>query len=106
MPANDKKDLKNNKKNKQNSKNKSSAKQGNFKRYYKRASKKTIEKLLPPTPVKIGFLGGLNEVGKNMTLYEYEDDIILAQVGYKSLDDSFRSRGGKVTGQDIHFVET
>lgn len=60
-------------------------KQGGFKRYYKKnskgTSKKAIEKLLPPTPVKIGFLGGLNEVGKNMTVYEYEDDMILVDCG-------------------------
>lgn len=60
-------------------------KQGGFKRYYKKnsksSSKKAIEKLLPPTPVKIGFLGGLNEVGKNMTVYEYEDDMILVDCG-------------------------
>lgn len=33
------------------------------------------------TPVKISFLGGLNEVGKNMTLYEYEDDMFLVDCG-------------------------
>ncbi len=32
-------------------------------------------------PVKIGFLGGLNEIGKNITVYEYEDDIILVDCG-------------------------
>ncbi len=108
MPANDKnkKDLKNNKnnkKNKQNSKNKSSAKQGNFKRYYKHASKKTIEKLLPPTPVKIGFLGGLNEVGKNMTLYEYEDDIILVDCGMSFPDPDML--GVDLVIPDFSYVE-
>ena len=33
------------------------------------------------TPVRIAFLGGLNEVGKNMTLYEYGDDMFLADCG-------------------------
>ncbi len=33
------------------------------------------------TPVKISFLGGLNEVGKNMTLYEYENDMFLVDCG-------------------------
>ena len=33
------------------------------------------------TPVKIAFLGGLNEVGKNMTLYEYENDMFLVDCG-------------------------
>ncbi len=31
--------------------------------------------------VRIAFLGGLNEVGKNMTLYQYEDDMILVDCG-------------------------
>lgn len=31
--------------------------------------------------VKIAFLGGLNEVGKNMTLYEYGGDMILVDCG-------------------------
>ncbi len=31
--------------------------------------------------VKIAFLGGLNEVGKNMTLYECENDMILVDCG-------------------------
>ena len=31
--------------------------------------------------VKIAFLGGLNEVGKNMTLYEYDDEMMLVDCG-------------------------
>lgn len=31
--------------------------------------------------VKISFLGGLNEVGKNMTVFEYEDSIIILDCG-------------------------
>ena len=31
--------------------------------------------------VKIAFLGGLNEVGKNMTLYEYDNEMILVDCG-------------------------
>ena len=33
------------------------------------------------SPLKIIFLGGLNEVGKNMTLYEYKDEIIIVDCG-------------------------
>ena len=32
-------------------------------------------------PVKISFLGGLNEVGKNMTVYEYADSMIIVDCG-------------------------
>lgn len=32
-------------------------------------------------PLKIAFLGGLNEVGKNMTLYECEGDMLLVDCG-------------------------
>lgn len=39
-------------------------------------SKKT-----PDIPIKITFLGGLNEVGKNMTLYECQGDMILVDCG-------------------------
>ncbi len=35
----------------------------------------------PDISVKIAFLGGLNEVGKNMTLYECQDDMILVDCG-------------------------
>ena len=35
----------------------------------------------PEVSVKIAFLGGLNEVGKNMTLYECENDMILVDCG-------------------------
>ncbi|MDD6276384.1 MAG: ribonuclease J [Clostridia bacterium] len=35
----------------------------------------------PTKPVKIGFLGGLNEIGKNMTVYEYDGDIMLVDCG-------------------------
>ncbi len=46
------------------------------KQYNKRAGKNK-----PTKPVKIGFLGGLNEIGKNITVYEYEDDILLVDCG-------------------------
>ena len=52
-------------------------------------SKKTHEKkpknnkkpMKPDVNVRIAFLGGLNEVGKNMTLYECQNDMILVDCG-------------------------
>ena len=38
-------------------------------------------------PIKIAFLGGLNEVGKNITLFEYEDDMILIDSGLAFPDE-------------------
>jgi ribonuclease J len=42
-------------------------------------TRKNVQKNV--SPVKIGFLGGLNEIGKNITVYEYENDIILVDCG-------------------------
>ncbi len=38
-------------------------------------------------PIKVAFLGGLNEVGKNITLFEYKDDIILVDCGLAFPDE-------------------
>ena len=35
----------------------------------------------PAIPVKISFLGGLNEIGKNMTMLEYDGDAIIIDCG-------------------------
>ena len=46
--------------------------------------KKAPKERMPKTPnigVRIAFLGGLSEVGKNMTLYECGDDMILVDCG-------------------------
>ena len=34
-----------------------------------------------PKPIKVSFLGGLNEVGKKMTLFEYGEDMFLVDCG-------------------------
>ena len=44
-------------------------------------SAKKYKKTVDETPVRIAFLGGLNEVGKNMTLYEYKNDMFLVDCG-------------------------
>ncbi len=41
----------------------------------------TQKKKVPAIPVKISFLGGLNEIGKNMTVYETENDMIIVDCG-------------------------
>ena len=48
---------------------------------------KEEKKIIPAKPVKIAFLGGLNEVGKNITLFEYEDEIILLDCGLAFPDE-------------------
>lgn len=59
-------------------------KRNSKKRYYtyKQAPKKSS--LHPPVEkekVKISFLGGMNEIGKNMTLYEYKNDMFIVDCG-------------------------
>lgn len=39
-------------------------------------------------PVRISFIGGLNEIGKNITMYEYGDDAILVDCGMAFPDDT------------------
>lgn len=39
------------------------------------------------SPIKIGFLGGLNEVGKNITMFQYNDDILLIDSGLAFPDE-------------------
>lgn len=51
------------------------------------AKAKPEKKAQPAKPVKIAFLGGLNEVGKNITLFEYEDEIILVDCGLAFPDE-------------------
>lgn len=55
-------------------KNFSKNRNGSAKKYRKSA-------MVDETPVRIAFLGGLNEVGKNMTLYEYKNDMFLVDCG-------------------------
>ena len=59
-------------------------KRNSYRRYYarKKAPKKSAP--LPPVEkekVRISFLGGMNEIGKNMTLYEYKSDMFIVDCG-------------------------
>ncbi|NMP38207.1 MAG: ribonuclease J [Clostridiales bacterium] len=49
--------------------------------HHSRYEKIKLPQKAPSTPVKIAFLGGLNEVGKNMTLYEYNGDMFIVDCG-------------------------
>ena len=42
---------------------------------------------LPLSPLRIIMLGGLNEIGKNLTVFEYKDDIIVLDCGIAFPDD-------------------
>lgn len=44
-------------------------------------SQKKYSKSKQAKPVRIAFLGGINEVGKNMTLYEYNDEMFIVDCG-------------------------
>ena len=47
----------------------------------KTAKKNSAVKPVKKPPVKISFLGGLNEIGKNITLIECEGDIVIVDCG-------------------------
>lgn len=49
--------------------------------YRKPTTKKTSQTRRPKESVSIAFLGGMNEIGKNMTLYEYKDDMFIVDCG-------------------------
>ncbi len=52
------------------------------KKYYKRKSGNTVKNRPINKPsIKIAFLGGLNEIGKNITLFECEGDIVILDCG-------------------------
>ena len=56
--------------------------------YYKTKHKKSqLKKTEKPKPIRIAFLGGINEVGKNMTVFEYEDDMVIVDCGLSFPDE-------------------
>ncbi|MCL2509357.1 MAG: ribonuclease J [Oscillospiraceae bacterium] len=54
-------------------------------------------------PVRIAFLGGLNEVGKNITLYEYKDDMFIVDCGLAFPDQDML--GVDLVIPDFSYVE-
>lgn len=69
--------MKNKKDTQKSTKKQSKSKQGagSFQR------KNSPRKPKPAVPVKVTFLGGLNEIGKNMTVYEIDDQMIVVDCG-------------------------
>ena len=75
-----------NAKNTENKKHESKKSQGKSKKntQHKKGNKTSSKK---HSPIKIAFLGGLNEVGKNITVFEYEDDMIIVDCGLAFPED-------------------
>ena len=63
-----------------NSKSATVKKPSNGKKYYNKNYRKPVVQKAKP-PVKIAFLGGLNEIGKNITAIECENDIVVIDCG-------------------------
>lgn len=53
----------------------------------KNTAKKKSAPKAPKIPLKIISLGGLGEIGKNLTVYEYKDDILLVDCGMAFPDE-------------------
>ncbi|MDE6155404.1 MAG: ribonuclease J, partial [Eubacterium sp.] len=49
--------------------------------YRKAQHKKSLQPPVTKESVRIAFLGGMNEIGKNMTLYEYGNDMFIVDCG-------------------------
>ena len=71
-------------KNKQNSGKSTNKKGDNIKNNSNNKKSTRYSKITPPkknTPIKVSFLGGINEVGKNMTCYEYGKSMLIVDCG-------------------------
>lgn len=66
-------------------------------------SRKNKSKKAAPSPIRVSFLGGLNEVGKNMTLYEYKGDMFIVDCGLAFPDPDMP--GIDVVLPDFTYVE-
>ena len=68
-------------------KNENTSKPETKKRQYSKSGKNSKDKKKASVPVRIIPLGGLEEIGKNITLYECGDDMILVDCGMAFPDD-------------------
>ncbi|MBR5222724.1 MAG: ribonuclease J [Clostridia bacterium] len=83
----DKKESKKYIKTKNEQKNKTQNKNKNNSRVKKPTNNNVKNTKSPKSPVRIIPLGGLGEIGKNITLYEYEGDMILVDCGMSFPDE-------------------
>lgn len=70
----------------QNTETKKPARQQPTRRYYSRTKQQKTEDK-PTFPIHVTMLGGLNEIGKNMTLFEYGEDAFLIDCGMAFPDE-------------------
>ncbi|MBE6764836.1 MAG: ribonuclease J [Ruminococcaceae bacterium] len=64
------------------------SKQSSVKKTAARTQQPRKTKKQPASPVRISFIGGLNEIGKNVTMYEWENDALLVDCGMAFPDDT------------------
>ncbi|MBR4973769.1 MAG: ribonuclease J, partial [Clostridia bacterium] len=79
--------VENNNKRNYTKKSNNSAVKNSYKKYSSQNKPKNNKPQLPPKPVKIIPLGGLGEIGKNITLYEYDGEMILVDCGMSFPDE-------------------
>ncbi len=72
-------------------------------RPYRNNRKKNTAPEKPALPVKITMLGGLNEIGKNCTVFEYDDDAFLIDCGMAFPDEDLL--GVDIVLPDFSYVE-
>lgn len=68
-----------------------------------RSKKQSNKTKINTEKVKISFLGGINEVGKNMTLYEYGDDMFIVDCGLAFPDQDMP--GVDIVIPDFTYIE-
>jgi ribonuclease J len=78
-------------------------KSGNIRTKTKSSKKQSSKEKQPPVPIRIIPLGGLNEIGKNMTMYECQGDMFIVDCGLAFPDADML--GVDLVIPDFSFVE-